>query len=145
MFPGKMTNRPEAGGIAWTLSRRLAMVVVLGLAFLLSATVTIISLFRSGVTYVPNVIGRSETEAQKMIEQAGLEVRVQRRTDPAPANTVIDINRPPNSSVKKGFTVTIVVSSGPAQTKSELRVPGSALWVPSALAIWLDKRTSYDL
>jgi beta-lactam-binding protein with PASTA domain len=55
-----------------------------------------------------------------MIEQAGLEVRVQRRTDPAPANTVIDINRPPNSSVKKGFTVTIVVSSGPAQTKSEL-------------------------
>lgn len=97
------------------------MVVVLGLAFVLSATVTIISLFRSGVTYVPNVIGISETDAQKMIEDAGLEVRVQHRSDAAPANTVIDINRPPNSSVKKGFTITIVVSSGPAQTKSELK------------------------
>ncbi|HSO75707.1 MAG TPA: PASTA domain-containing protein [Blastocatellia bacterium] len=117
----KSPNRVAAGGIAWTISRRPATVVVLGLAFLLSATVTLISLFRSGVTYVPDVIGRSETEAQKMIEQAGLEVRVQRRSDPAPANTVIDINRPPNSSLKKGFTVTIVVSSGPAQTTSELR------------------------
>ncbi|HSO74351.1 MAG TPA: PASTA domain-containing protein, partial [Blastocatellia bacterium] len=86
----KSPNRVAAGGIAWTISRRLATVVVLGLAFLLSATVTLISLFRSGVTYVPDVIGRSETAAQKMIEQAGLEVRVQRRSDPAPANTVID-------------------------------------------------------
>ena len=108
------------------------MVVVLGLAFVLSATVTIISLFRSGVTYVPNVIGRSETEAQKMIDEAGLEVKVQHRSDPAPANTVIDMNRPPNSSVKKGFTITIVVSSGPAQTKSELRVPGPEGWVPGS-------------
>ena len=130
----KSPNRVAAGGIAWTISRRLATVVVLGLAFLLSATVTIISLFRSGVTYVPDVIGRSETEAQKMIEQAGLEVRVQRRSDPAPANTVIDINRPPNSSLKKGFTVTIVVSNGPAQTTGELRpnrgVSGFRFMVP---------------
>ena len=125
MSSAKSPNRVQASGIAWTISRRLATVVVLGLAFLLSATVTIISLFRSGVTYVPNVIGRSETEAQKMIEQAGLEVKIQRRSDPAPANTVIDINRPPNSSLKKGFTVTIVVSSGPTQTKSEFRVQGS--------------------
>ncbi|MFY9609241.1 MAG: PASTA domain-containing protein [Blastocatellia bacterium] len=123
MSSAKRPSRVEAGGIAWTISRRLATVVVLGLAFLLSATVTIISLFRSGVTYVPDVIGRSETEAQKMIEQAGLEVRVQRRSDPAPANTVIDINRPPNSSLKKGFTITIVVSNGPAQTTGELRPP----------------------
>jgi len=101
------------------------MVVVLGLAFLLSATVTIISLFRSGVTYVPNVIGKSETEAQKMIDDAGLELKIQRRADPAPANTVIDINRRQGSSVKKGFTVTIVVSTGPVQTKSELRTHGS--------------------
>jgi beta-lactam-binding protein with PASTA domain len=121
MSSAKSPNRVAAGGIAWTISRRLATVLVLGLAFLLSATVTIISLFRSGVTYVPDVIGRSETEAQKMIEQAGLEVRVQRRSDPAPANTVIDINRPPNSSLKKGFTVTIVVSNGPAQTTGEFR------------------------
>ena len=121
MSSANTPNRIQPGGIAWTISRRLAMVVVLGLAFVLSATVTIISLFRSGVTYVPNVIGISETDAQKMIEDAGLEVRVQHRSDAAPANTVIDINRPPNSSVKKGFTITIVVSSGPAQTKSELK------------------------
>jgi beta-lactam-binding protein with PASTA domain len=126
MSSAKSPNRVAPGGIAWTISRRLATVLVLGLAFLLSATVTIISLFRSGVTYVPDVIGRSETEAQRMIEQAGLEVRVQRRSDPAPANTVIDINRPPNSSLKKGFTVTIVVSNGPGQTTGQVR-PTSAV------------------
>jgi beta-lactam-binding protein with PASTA domain len=128
MSSAKSPNRIQPGGIAWTISRRLAMVVVLGLAFVLSATVTIISLFRSGVTYVPNVIGKSEAEAQKMMDDAGLEVKIQRRTDPAPANTVIDINRRQGSSVKKGFTVTIVVSTGPVQTKSELRKSVSGFW-----------------
>ena len=97
------------------------MVIILALAFALSAIVTIYTLFRSGETRVPDVLGKSETEAQRLIEKAGLGLKVQRRNDAAPANTVIDINRPVNSSVKKGFTITIVVSTGPAQTKTELR------------------------
>jgi serine/threonine-protein kinase len=100
------------------------MVVVLALAFLLSAIVTIYTLFRSGDTHVPNVVGRPEAEAQKLAERAGLRVKIQRRNDPSVApNSVIETRPGPNSSVKKDSVLTIVVSSGPIQ-KSELTAPG---------------------
>ncbi|HEU4390856.1 MAG TPA: PASTA domain-containing protein, partial [Blastocatellia bacterium] len=102
--------------ILWTISRRLAMVVVLALAFVLSATITIYVLFRGGDTRVPNVIGKSEAEAQKIVEKAGLRVKIQRRNDSlAPTNTVIETRPMPNSSVKKDSNLTIVVSSGPPE------------------------------
>jgi eukaryotic-like serine/threonine-protein kinase len=114
-------NRVEAGSIAWTISRRLGMVVVLALAFFLSALITMYTLFRSGDTRVPNVVGKSEAEAQKMAEQAGLKVKIQKRADATvPENTVIETRPGPNSSVKKDSGLTIVVSSGPSQTKSKL-------------------------
>lgn len=114
-------NRVEAGSIAWTISRRLGMVLVLALAFFLSALITMYTLFRSGDTRVPNVVGKSEAEAQKMAEQAGLKVKIQKRADAAvPENIVIETRPGPNSSVKKDSGLTIVVSSGPSQTKSSL-------------------------
>ena len=100
------------------------MVIVLALAFFLSAIVTIYTLFRSGDTHVPNVVGRSQTEAQKLAEDAGLRVKIQLRNDASvPANSVIETRPGANSSVKKESVLTIVVSSGP-QTKSQLVVPG---------------------
>ncbi len=98
------------------------MVVVLALAFFLSATLTIYTLFRSGDTRVPNVVGKTEVEAKTLAEQAGLKVKIQKRSDTAiPANTVIETRPGPNSSVKKDSGVTIVVSSGPPQTSGQLR------------------------
>jgi beta-lactam-binding protein with PASTA domain len=100
------------------------MVIVLALAFLLSAIVTIYTLFRSGDTLVPNVVGRPEAEAQKLAERAGLRVKIQRRNDPSVApNAVIETRPGPNSSVKKDSVLTIVVSSGPAQSKSRVEIP----------------------
>ena len=111
----------EPGSIVWTISRRLGMVIVLALAFFLSAIVTIYTLFRSGDTQVPNVVGRSQTEAQKLAEQAGLRVKIQLRNDASvPANSVIETRPGPNSSVKKDSVLTIVVSSGP-QAKGQLK------------------------
>jgi beta-lactam-binding protein with PASTA domain len=95
------------------------MVIVLALAFVMSAVVTIYLLFRIGDTRVPNVVGKPEVEAQKTAEKAGFKVKVQRRNDPSvPANTVIETRPIPNSSVKKDSVLTIVVSSGPVQLKS---------------------------
>jgi hypothetical protein len=68
---------------------------------------------------VPNIVGRPQTEAQKLAEQAGLRVKIQMRNDGnVPANSVIETRPGANSSVKKDSVLTIVVSSGP-QTKSE--------------------------
>jgi len=118
------TGRAEPTSIAWTISRRLGMVIVLALAFFLSAIVTIYTLFRSGDTQVPNVLGRPEAEAQKLAEQAGLRVKIQRRNDSTVApNAVIETRPGPNASVKKDSVLTIVVSNGPAQGKIELDGP----------------------
>ena len=120
-------GRAQPGSIAWTISRRLGMVIVLALAFFLSAIVTIYTLFRSGDTQVPNVVGRSQTEALKLAEQAGLRVKIQLRNDTSvPANSVIETRPGPNSSVKKDSVLTIVVSSGPTQTRSEATKLGVA-------------------
>jgi PASTA domain len=126
MSTPKGAGRAEPVSIAWTISRRLGMVIVLALAFSLSAIVTIYTLFRSGDTRVPNVVGKSEAEAQKLVELAGLRVKIQRREDAAAAGTVIETQPIPNSSVKKEFDVKIVVSSGPAQKKSQVSAPGPA-------------------
>lgn len=101
------------------------MVIALALAFFLSATITIYTLFRIGDTRVPDIIGKPEAEAQKLAEKAGLKVKVTRRNDAAPADTVIETRPGPNASVKKDSTVSIVVSAGPA--KSQLPVPSPQL------------------
>ena len=99
------------------------MVIVLALAFFMSATITIYTLFRIGDTRVPDVIGKTEAEAQKLAEKAGLKVKITRRNDQSvPTDTVIETRPGPNSSVKKDSNLTIIVSSGPSQTKSENRI-----------------------
>src|ERR1044072_8244988 len=116
-------SRPEARSIAWTISRRVGMVIVLALAFFMSATITIYTLFRIGDTRVPDVVGKTEVEAQKLAEKAGLKVKITRRHDQSiPTDTGIETRPGPNSSVKKDSNLTIVVSSGPSQTKSENRI-----------------------
>src|ERR1044071_1810857 len=90
MSSQQSASRPEARSIAWTISRRVGMVIVLALAFFMSATITIYTLFRIGDTRVPDVIGKTEAEAQKLAEKAGLKVKVTRRSDAAPADTVIE-------------------------------------------------------
>jgi hypothetical protein len=112
-------ERASTGGILITLVRRLSMVVVLTLAFFLSAVVTIYIMFRSGDTRVPDIIGKNEGEAKSLLEAGKFEVRIQRRADDAPANTVIETRPAPNSAVKTNSLVIIVVSAGP-QNKSQL-------------------------
>ena len=125
MSSSKGAGHPQPSSIAWTLSRRLGMVIVLALAFFLSAIVTIYTLFRSGDTQVPNLIGKPEVEAQKIAEQAGLRVKIQHRNDPTvPGNSVIETRPGPNSSVKKDSVLTLVVSAGTGQSKNQMVLPG---------------------
>jgi serine/threonine-protein kinase len=123
-------SKPDSTGtIVWTLARRLAMVVVLALAFILSAAVTIYVVFRGGNTRVPDVMGKSEIDAKNMIESGQLEFRVQRRNDDhAPMNTVIETRPAANSAVKKNSVVTVVISNGPGQTKSQNFIEADQFW-----------------
>ena len=130
-------NPKHAGaqGIIWTLSRRILMVIALMLAFFLSALVTVFIMFRGGDTRVPDVIGKTEIEAKSLMEAGKFEIKIQRRADDTPINTVIETRPAPNSSVKTNSVITLVVSSGPAQNKSQLRLAESAVAVSQARAL----------
>ena len=111
--------------IAWTIVRRLGMVVVLGLVFVLSATVTVFLLIRTGDTRVPakeSLIGKSEAEARQAIGKAGLRVsdviRLPGDEGSAP-DTVFRTDPPPNSSVKKDSFVRIYISTGAGQGRAQ--------------------------
>jgi len=133
------TDRPEASRIIWTISRRLGMVIALALAFSLSAIVTVYMIFRIGDTRVPPVVGKTEVEAIRMAEKAGLKAKVQKRSDATtPENIVIETRPAPNSSVKKDSNLTIVVSSGPGQNRSQIKFAPE--W-PGAVS---DNRTSFS-
>lgn len=110
---GIKSEPTEGRRILWTLIRRLGMVVVLIIAFVLSAVITIYLIFRTGATRVPAIVGKSQSEAQSIAERAGLRVRVQVRPDSTvPKDTVIETRPVQNSSVKKDSTLVIVVSGG---------------------------------
>src|SRR5215813_3011610 len=110
--------------IVWTIARRLGMVLILILAFVISSVVTIYTLFRAGDTRVPNLVCRLLLEKKKIAEQAGLRVKIKHREySGIAAGTVIETRPGPNSSVKKDSNLTIVVSAGPPAKKGELRAP----------------------
>ena len=132
MSSTKPGSHPAASSIAWTLTRRIGMVLVLALAFFLSATITIYTLFRIGDTRVPDCIGKPEAEAQKLAEKAGLKVKITRRNDAAPADTVIETRPGPNASVKKDSTLSIVISAGPAKSENQLPVASDPFLVSTS-------------
>jgi serine/threonine-protein kinase len=65
---------------------------------------------------VPSVIGLAQPDAEKALTDAGLKVgTVDQRSDPADPGTVIAQSIEPDTSVDKGTTVDLIVSSGPQQ------------------------------
>jgi beta-lactam-binding protein with PASTA domain/predicted Ser/Thr protein kinase len=72
----------------------------------------------------PNVIGKERAEAVEMVREAGLKPVVQEQETEVPSQVgrVTDQFPPPNSEVKPGSTVTLVVgkaSAGAAETETE--------------------------
>jgi serine/threonine-protein kinase len=67
---------------------------------------------------VPDVTGKDATEAANILGQQGFRVRTQREpSDTVAEGTVVRTDPPGGSEAEKGSTVTIVVSSGPADVE----------------------------
>ncbi len=71
----------------------------------------------TGVVTVPGVIGFTQSAATSALSKAGLDVSVVTASSDQPSGTVTNQDPPEGSQVKKGTTVTITVSSGPAPTQ----------------------------
>ena len=73
---------------------------------------TVTLFFSDGPESVPDVVGKTEDQARKLIQDAGFEVSVVRdSTTEAKKGTVLDQSPKAGSEEDKGRTVTIVVSS----------------------------------
>ncbi len=65
-----------------------------------------------------DVTGYTLSDAQKDLQYDRLQVKVDRKFDPSPKDTVLDEKPKPGSKVRQGTTVSLVVSNGPAPLKA---------------------------
>jgi serine/threonine-protein kinase len=87
---------------------------------------------------VPDVVGQSQANAKALLEQAGFQVRTSSRADPARAGNVISQIPSAGTDAASGAAVTVVVSTGPANTNTN---PQSAK-VPSVKGLPADTAAS---
>jgi serine/threonine-protein kinase len=117
------TRRPGRTGSP--APRRLIAIAVL--AVFAVAAVIAIALAHGGAgdAALPDVRGRSLTDAVALLHDRGLSPRVQKKVDPTvPIDHVIDTEPAAETAIEAGGEVTINVSTGPAQNvpDAELRV-----------------------
>ena len=105
--------------------RRLLTMGVLLVVFSLSATVVMYLALRGRSVEVPNVIGKTEAEAESVLQDSGLRIHVRSRArhDKIPENAVSDQSPAPGTTVKTGQLVRVSISLGalPAASKASVR------------------------
>lgn len=132
----QVMGRPaEAAPPGRRRSRRALWVVLLLLAVIAAAAAGIIWTLSGEQVDVPDVVGRSEAQAKKALQEAGFVVNVKDTySDDVSAGFVARQSPGPDSELKKGATVTIWVSRGP----TTVPLPDFKGWKAAAVVKWLD-------
>lgn len=97
------------------------MTVLLAIAFLLSAVMAIYFTLKGKEVMVPNLVGKSEGEAEQMLSAEGLRLRVRSRATDEKVQANLISEQLPNSgaTVKAGQVVSVTVSTGIVAKKEE--------------------------
>ncbi len=82
--------------------------------FFLSAGAVMYVALRGREVAVPNVVGKPQSEAEKLLEDEGLKMKVRNSAphDKVPANAVSEQLPAPGTTVKTGQVVRVSLSSG---------------------------------
>ncbi|HLW97334.1 MAG TPA: PASTA domain-containing protein [Candidatus Acidoferrales bacterium] len=97
----------------WLLHLGL-LVFILAAAAFLSAITTIRIAIRSSEVQMPSLVGKSMADAQNLLRQRGLGLKVADRVyDALPAGSVVRQTPPANSEVKSSQAAHVVISLGP--------------------------------
>jgi beta-lactam-binding protein with PASTA domain len=107
--------------------QRLLIVVLLAGVFFLSAAIVAVLSFRGRTVEVPNVVGKSESEAAEELQDAGLRIKVTNRVHNTTvgAASVIDQSPAAGAIVKSGQIVRVSISLG-AANQARIRPAGCA-------------------
>jgi eukaryotic-like serine/threonine-protein kinase len=123
-----IVERRPAGPLADEVYRRRRAGVIAGVALAALAIIAILVLLsgddEGGTVTVPDVVGRTQAEATRMLEDAGLRVRVTERDSASAVDQVSDQDPDANQVVSRGATVTIFVVRPAATTVT--RTPTTA-------------------
>ena len=120
-------ERRPAGPPPDEVYRRRRAAVIAGLALAALARIAVLVLLRGddegGTVTVPNVVGRSQVEATRILEDAGVRVQVTQRDSPTAVEQVSDQDPDAGQVVRRGSTVTIFVArptttTAPATTRA---------------------------
>lgn len=104
--------------VVWTITRRLTILLILILAFI-GSTLLAIYFSRGKEVDVPKVVGKSQSEAKKIVEASGLKVdTIEIVDEQAPADIVVRQDPKAGMRVKQGYTIKVYLSRG---KKSESR------------------------
>jgi beta-lactam-binding protein with PASTA domain len=97
---------------ALSVLRRIGLVILIGLAFLFGLSATVYLSLRSPEVTVPNVVGQDRFEAERILEEAGLNFRVRatRPSNEVRADTVLFQLPRSGEVVKAGQTVAMDIS-----------------------------------
>jgi serine/threonine-protein kinase len=71
----------------------------------------------SDTAVIPNVVGKKEEEATKLLEDMGYKVKIREVTDPKPADEVLRQDPNAGEKLKKGEIITLEVSNGKGKEK----------------------------
>ena len=109
-----VTRRP-AVPLSDDVYRRRRAAVIAGLALAALAIIAILVLLSgddddTGTVAVPNVVGRSQTDAARILTDAGLKVQVTQRDSPVATDQVSDQDPDAGQLVSRDTTVTIFVA-----------------------------------
>ena len=104
-----------------SLVQKLMTTVILVAAFLLSAGMVLYLALKGKEVAVPNLVGKSEGEAEKLLAAEGLRLRIRNRTtdEKIQANLISDQLPNPGTNVKAGQGVSVTVSTGIEAKKEE--------------------------
>ncbi|MFL0461004.1 protein kinase [Kytococcus sedentarius] len=106
---GRFSRRARREGVPWW-AWPVAGLALVGVAAGVAAGIDNWSNERGSVS-VPDVRGKSQQEAEEILKDADLEVRIEGRVDEAPLGTVLEQTPGPDTAVERGSAVTLVVAS----------------------------------
>lgn len=116
------THSSSINGINGSLLQKLFTAIVLAIAFFISAGMVVYLSLRSKEVKVPNVVGKAQADAERLLVTEGLRLKVKATgiSEKTEVSLIGDQTPSAGSTVKAGQVVTVTFGADAAEKKEEV-------------------------